>query len=244
MAREHPSLRLRSDRQTSPLLRSMLREAGASVPTDADVDRLSARVVAAVAAGLPGPDLTVTPKHTFGSLTASKTVMLVGGALALGTTVGAIWTLRNNHSAATPPPAALSAPTPAAPSGGAEMVQPEPSASPLSAKETETKPSVLTPSGTGAKVTDAKTSALSEVALLRLARSELSADPRHALALTDEHRRRFPGGALTQEREVIAILALSQLGQTESAKKRGLEFEQHYPGSAHQPKIEQIIRGK
>jgi hypothetical protein len=62
------------------------------------------------------------------------------------------------------------------------------------------------------------------------------------LSLTREHARRFPQGALAQEREVIAIEALSRLGRTEAARQRGTQFERQYPGSAHQPKVEQVTR--
>lgn len=73
----------------------------------------------------------------------------------------------------------------------------------------------------------------SEVALLDQARSSLASNPTRALALTEEHRRRFPKGALSQEREVIAIEALKKLGRGSEAKKRGDAFSAENPDTIH-----------
>jgi hypothetical protein len=73
----------------------------------------------------------------------------------------------------------------------------------------------------------------SEVALLDQARASLVSNPTRALALTEEHRRRFPKGALSQEREVIAIEALKKLGRGSEAKKRGDVFSAENPDTIH-----------
>lgn len=73
----------------------------------------------------------------------------------------------------------------------------------------------------------------SEVALLDQARASLVSNPTRALALTEEHRRRFPKGALSQEREVIAIEALKKLGRGSEAKKRGDAFSAENPDTIH-----------
>lgn len=77
-----------------------------------------------------------------------------------------------------------------------------------------------------------------EVDLLERARRALGGNPSHALALTTEHKLRFPGGALAQEREVIAIEALRRLGRTDQARLRVDEFSKNYPGSAHRYKLD------
>lgn len=74
----------------------------------------------------------------------------------------------------------------------------------------------------------------SEAALLLSARSALASDPERALALTQEHKRRFPTGKLAQEREVIAIAALQKLGRSGAAKAESDRFKQEHPGSIHQ----------
>jgi outer membrane biosynthesis protein TonB len=77
-----------------------------------------------------------------------------------------------------------------------------------------------------------------EVELLERARAALAGNPAHALSLTSEHKLRFPGGTLAQEREVIAIEALRRLGKNDQAALRADEFAKHYPGSAHRHKLD------
>lgn len=79
----------------------------------------------------------------------------------------------------------------------------------------------------------AKREAVSEDALLRLAHDALATNPRGALDFTLEHVRRFPSGALAQEREVIAIDALARMGRTQEARARAAAFLAAYPNSAY-----------
>jgi hypothetical protein len=73
--------------------------------------------------------------------------------------------------------------------------------------------------------------------LLEQARSALKADPARALLRANQHAARFPGGALVQEREVIAIKALRQLGRTAEADRRSEAFAKAFPGSAFARKL-------
>ena len=83
----------------------------------------------------------------------------------------------------------------------------------------------------------------SEVALLQRAQAALGASPAQALAITDEHQRRFRGGILGQEREVIAINALVRLGRSGEARSRATRFLTSYPRSAHRPRLEALLPG-
>jgi hypothetical protein len=76
-----------------------------------------------------------------------------------------------------------------------------------------------------------------EPQLIERARKALAAEPRRALSLAQEHQRRFPAGALSLEREVIMIEALSRSGQTSEARRRALSFESKFPQSIHLPRI-------
>jgi hypothetical protein len=78
----------------------------------------------------------------------------------------------------------------------------------------------------------------SEAELLEQARSALKGDPAKALARANQHAARFPGGALVQEREVIAIKALRQLGRGAEAERRAQAFAKAYPGSAFARKLQ------
>lgn len=77
-----------------------------------------------------------------------------------------------------------------------------------------------------------------EANVLWRARSALSADPASALAAAAEHARLFPGGALAEEREVIAILALTKLGRAAEARARASELLRRRPDSVHRRRIE------
>jgi outer membrane protein assembly factor BamD (BamD/ComL family) len=74
---------------------------------------------------------------------------------------------------------------------------------------------------------------------LRDARLALNSDPARALALTEQHRREYPNGGFSQEREVIAITALARLGRTSEARSRADRFRSAHPTS---PYIERVNR--
>ncbi len=80
-----------------------------------------------------------------------------------------------------------------------------------------------------------------EPQLIERARRALATDPRRALALTQEHQRRFPAGALGVEREVIALEALARTGQTSEARRRALAFTARYPKSIHTPQVRALL---
>jgi hypothetical protein len=81
----------------------------------------------------------------------------------------------------------------------------------------------------------------SEISLLKRARAV--ADAAQALALTSQHAKLYPGGALEQEREVIAIDALLRLGRRDEAAQRAKRFQERYPGSAHARRMGTLAEG-
>jgi hypothetical protein len=82
---------------------------------------------------------------------------------------------------------------------------------------------------------------VAELALLSRARRVLLASPERALALTDEHARSYPQGALAEEREVLAIEALVKAGRRDEAQKRRDEFARTHPRSAHLARLGVIL---
>jgi outer membrane protein assembly factor BamD (BamD/ComL family) len=80
-----------------------------------------------------------------------------------------------------------------------------------------------------------------EGSLLLRARQALDGDPASALALTQEHARRFPNGTLAPEREVLAIEALARLGRTSDARARLDSFRARYPQSPHISRLEALV---
>jgi hypothetical protein len=72
-----------------------------------------------------------------------------------------------------------------------------------------------------------------EVAILTLAGKELhSGRPASALKALDEHQRRFPAGALAQERSAVRIQALCALGRTAQAEVESAKLARTAPQMA------------
>lgn len=114
------------------------------------------------------------------------------------------------------------------PSDAAAPDRPAPitSASAWSRVAAPATPSVAAPQGTLAQ----------ERELVEGARAALTRGrPADALAATDLHARLFPRGRLAEEREVLAITALTSLGRTPEAEARRARFLHAYPDSLLAP---------
>jgi hypothetical protein len=77
-----------------------------------------------------------------------------------------------------------------------------------------------------------------ELDLLMRARRVVGSDPGRALALTTEHRARYPSGTFVEEREVLAIDALRRLGRVSAASERAQRFHREHPGSVHDARMD------
>jgi hypothetical protein len=81
-----------------------------------------------------------------------------------------------------------------------------------------------------------------ERAILDPARTALGrGDGVSALEAVRAHERRFPSGALVEEREAIAIQALVLVGKKDEARSRGARFMTRYPGSVLGPTVNAAI---
>lgn len=81
----------------------------------------------------------------------------------------------------------------------------------------------------------------SEMRLLSEARQTILEDPAAALSLLDQHRERFPAGALGEERDAYTILALDALARTTDVERRYVDFRADYPTSTFLPAIERAL---
>ncbi|XYH94591.1 hypothetical protein ACMHYB_43180 [Sorangium sp. So ce1128] len=134
------------------------------------------------------------------------------------------------------PPAAAPprAPAPEPPRAPA----PEPAGAPLPARASAATTGAPAAGGSArAALPDAET----ELGLLQRAQEALAARPAEALALADIHLGRFPGGALAQEREVIAVGALKALGRGGEALARANRFIAEHPSSAYRRRLEILV---
>jgi hypothetical protein len=80
-----------------------------------------------------------------------------------------------------------------------------------------------------------------EMRLLTSAQDAIKTDPAKALALCEDHARRFPTGLLVEEREALAIQALLALGRIDDAKKRSDAFYSKFPDSPLTRRIQGLM---
>jgi outer membrane protein assembly factor BamD (BamD/ComL family) len=80
-----------------------------------------------------------------------------------------------------------------------------------------------------------------ELALLLRSRNVLRRDPRAALALLNEHARRFPAGTFVEEREVLAVEALLRRRERASAFARAERFIAEHPRSTYAVRLRWMI---
>jgi hypothetical protein len=86
------------------------------------------------------------------------------------------------------------------------------------------------------------TDADEELRLVGAAQRALPHDPAQALALAREHARRFPDGALAQERDAVAVSALWETGRRDEARERARRFVAEHPGSTYVGRMREILR--
>jgi hypothetical protein len=137
-----------------------------------------------------------------------------------------------------PPPARGPATAPAPRAWPAEPARPGKRPTLAVRKETDTAVNVATRPATGSPSRPADAE---EYRLLRAARRALAETPARALALAEDHARRFPSGMLGQEREVIAVEALVELGRAGQASERARSFFTAYPNSPYRGRIERAL---
>ncbi len=116
----------------------------------------------------------------------------------------------------------------------AEPVVPE-AAKATRAPEAKTRPRPLATTSVANEPND-------ELALLEAASRALDASPDKALALTNEHMKRFRAPKFAQERERLAVVALVRLGRRDDAKRRADAFEAAFPESAHLTRVRELVR--
>jgi hypothetical protein len=81
-----------------------------------------------------------------------------------------------------------------------------------------------------------------EMRLLSEARVELGDDDATAcLALLDQHRERFPAGALAEERDAYTILALHELHRDPEVERRYVDFRADYPDSSFRDRLARAL---
>ena len=80
-----------------------------------------------------------------------------------------------------------------------------------------------------------------EVRQLRQIRLALASDPARALQLANQGHARFRKGVLYQEREALALSALSALGRRQELEQRGTRYLKAFPGGAFSGRVRQLL---
>jgi type IV secretory pathway VirB10-like protein len=227
---ERDPIRLTDPASGAPDELRALFEAGArDLPTQARLTSLSAKL-----GPLLGPPVAATAGGAASSgsaLGAGKlaavAAALIGGAVLVATVTREV---PENVPAPRPLPVETVQKPVEAPVPAPVASEPAPAAEPPSAPPSAAERS--------APRAERRSNAELEADLLERARAALRSNPAHAYALTSEHKLRFPGGVLAQEREVIAIDALRRLGKNDQAALRADSFAKSYPSSAHRHKLD------
>jgi hypothetical protein len=209
-----------------------------------------ARVKRAVAAALVAASATVGATGTVAAagvagksaLTAGSVAIWLGIGAALGTVASApalvVRLTRPEPSAHVAGPASPTSRVVEAPADVAR-----PASAPVSADTAEmtTAPVAArnevraTASGVAA---EPPPSLRDETRVLEAAQRELaSGRARSALSLLDEHEKRFPSGALGEERSAARVLSLCALGRTEEARRTATAFLEGSPRSPLIPRL-------
>jgi len=217
-------------------LGELLSSARGDVPSAHELSGLEAKLGALLDAPPPAAQppadaapRPVAPSPGMPGLAKLAVLVAVGGLVGTGVYLGA----REPATAPVPAPSPVSAPAPKA----APLAQKPVAAAPAAPASEAPIDEAAAP-----KARAQVTAKPSEASLLNQAQQALKTNPRRALQLTRLHKQLYPQGSLSQEREVIAIEALSRLDKKSSAHERAEAFSEKYPESAHQKKVDTSLK--
>lgn len=228
-----------------PDARSLIAAAdGADDPSSADEARVRAKLAArlAVAAGTGIAATTAAKTATASAGTAATTTLAakiaIGVAVVSATTGTAVLYERSTHHDA---PTVVEVPRPKvfSPLVSSATASPIPSpsaapvpSSPMVTSVTSSKIAPPPPPKPKSTAMVANDTIAEEASLLRAAHAALaSGDGATAMTSLDEHARRFPRGALTEEREAARVMALCAQGRASEARASASAFVSANPRS-------------
>ncbi len=235
-----------------PLLVKVLRAGEAELGTDEQLAAVAARLGPILGASGTGTGAAAGGTKTASTLiggTAAKVMGVLGIGAALTVSVGYLATRSPTppspegrpSSVIHDPPAPTNVASPAhAPVPKDEGSPPSPSTKPVATARPSNRAAPTRVESAASPSAQIETPD-AEVRLLHRAQDSLRGESLQALAICDEHGRRFPNGLLSQEREVIAIEALTRLGRLDDAKTRARRFRKANPSSSHLGRIEVLV---
>ncbi len=188
----------------------------------------------AAGSGGAGAGGSIAPAAAAASGGTTKFIAAVATGVALLGGAGLVVTQSGSGSAVREPRALVQ-----------RVKQPAPVAAPQSSAAAPAPSASKAPSGPPSarapRFADAA-SRPSESELLRRAHDALrSGNGAAALKHVAEHRRSYPRGLLSQEREVVTIEALAQSGNRAAALSQGKAFLSRYPRSTHARRVRAVL---
>jgi hypothetical protein len=226
-----------SARSDVPELRELARVAQDRLPDASALARMRTRLEVAV----NNPNATALARASGLTPLTKKLLLLALGSSVVIAGLGIRAALPRTARAPAPISSALPVLKPPTAPEPLPPALPEPAASAL---QRPIVPNVLVPVSpprAPASTHSQSEGARSELDLIGSAGRALKNDPALALALANEHQRLYPGGLLTEERELIAIEALAKVGKRELARARAERFSVSFPRSAHLARVARAI---
>jgi hypothetical protein len=243
MTDEDSPVRLVMDPKTSPALKTMVSQARSELPAAATLEAFALRVDAAIATQVIPADVARSNVRSSVTSTVTAKSLILTAALVVGAVGVSVLGFTSRGNVRQPVPLTTSAVsvTSPLPTVTVQTALPSDSATaPITSSVDVANTTAPMPTRAVSTITRGTTKL--ESTLLESARLALKTDPKRAFQLTQEHAKRYPNGLLSQEREVIAIEALNRLGKRDAAKARGIEFNENFPGSALEPRLQQSLK--
>jgi hypothetical protein len=232
-------------------VRSVLRSAEGDSPNTEQLAALAGQLAAVVPAAV-GASVATTATKSLAAKAAVATPILAKSAAVKGIATVAVLMAVGGGAVVTAKlsrepksiPAAVQAPpddhlaaAPREPAPDPQVVDPGPQNLTPSAR-----PATRAPEAPSRPALSDHDRSLAETRLLEQAADALRrGDASHALRLTAEHASEYPRGALTEERERIAIEALARSGQLGAARARARRFRTRFPGSTYHRRLEVLL---
>ncbi|MBL8609560.1 MAG: hypothetical protein JNL38_19675 [Myxococcales bacterium] len=256
--RDPPRLAASTD---DALLRGALEAGKAELPSAAELAALAAKLGPIVGGGPAGPGGGSPAAGGAGGLGAATklaavvglgAVVALGGAAYLGAFSPAAPTLGSANASANANASTNPTPNPNPNPNPNPTPNPNPNPTPNPNQNPNPNPNPNPTAHTNPRSAAAASAAAStaerppeplepEATLLGRAQDALRSDPARALALCERHARDYPGALLGQEREVIAVDALTRLGRGAEAKARARRFREQNPSSSHLGRLKVLV---
>lgn len=195
-------------------------------PSDADRERVFQALLPRLGAGL-GAGAAMSTPSTAPAAASGIAAKVAAAIVVIGVAGGGLFLALRTEPPPARPVATAPVPSAAAPRAPIERV---PENSPSAVPRTEATEKRAPPAASSRPAD----SLAEEVAILSEASAALHAGrPAAALKALDEHRRKFPRGALGQERTSARIQALCALGRTKEAQAELARLARTSPNSPH-----------